>query len=192
MINVLCLHGCGGDRDSFRYTLRRFRHRDKHDGVRYIFCDAPYDNESGGKKWYETLLSLPPSKEYLTYNANDCADTLDIIARDIIKYDIHVLLGFSQGANVIDTFLSHRNAPSIKCAVLLSGYSFASTDRCAICVPILVATSSCDTAIPSALQIPQKGMALIHHTNGHAVDRGRNTMRKIIQFIRTYGNREGH
>ena len=205
-INVLCLHGYGQDKTVFQQAMRRYLNRAKHDGVRYLFVEAPHDHIHGGKQWLDQYLALPVRREDLTYSERGCTESmesmdlidqfialynahkytqvLDAMARHIDRYNINVLLGFSQGANVIDTFLSHRDAPRIQCAVLMSGYSCVDVDRRVIQIPVLAVTSPNDTVTPSALQTPTEHMAVIEHNEGHLVSKGRSIVRQVIAFIK--------
>lgn len=74
--------------------------------------------------------------------------------------DIHVLLGFSQGANVVDTFLAYKGNPRIKCAVIMSGYSLVDPKRVSHTIPVLGVISEIDDIVPHNLN-PTQGKILI-------------------------------
>lgn len=183
-VNVLCLHGCNQTAKMFEELLRNYiKLGEKQYDLKFHFTEAKYDHPDGGKTWYNKPLNVAEIGS-IPYNDALVTDTLDDIAKIITDKDIHVLLGFSQGANVVDIFLSHRDHSSIKCAVLMSGYSLVDANRKEIDTPVLGVISSVDTIVPSKLNpTGYKENHVIEHDKGHKLPTQNPVIRQICVFM---------
>ncbi len=116
-------------------------------------------------------------------------DTLDDIDKLIIDNDITVLLGFSQGANVVDTYLSHREHAGIKCAVIMSGYSLVDPGRKdKVDVPVLGVVSEADDVVPHDLNpIDYVSTKVLTHNKGHKLPTSNPQIREICVFMQKDG-----
>jgi predicted esterase len=114
---------------------------------------------------------------------------LDDIEKCIKDLDIDVLLGFSQGANVVDTYLTHRPAHSVKRAVIMSGYSLEGTLETPIEAPIdiqmLGVISEQDEVVLSTLNPSGNYVKsdVLFHDKGHKIPTRNPQIRKILVFM---------
>ena len=90
--------------------------------ITFHFLEAEYDHSEIGKMWLPEQLVIEDIGKiyYEDVTTDKCLQRLD----DYIKTNhIDVLFGFSQGGNIVDTYLRNY-VNNIKCAVIISGYSF--------------------------------------------------------------------
>ena len=183
-INVLCLHGCNQTQEMFKRLLKNYiKFGEKQYGLKFHFTEAKYDHPDGGKTWYNKPLNVADIGS-IKYDEDLVSDTLDDIETIIKDNNIHVLLGFSQGANVVDTFISHRDS-GIKCAVIMSGYSLVDVKeltRKELTMPLLGVVSNSDTVVP--IEYNPTEMTLIHD-KGHKLPTRNSEIRKICIFMQT-------
>ena len=120
----------------------------------------------------------------LDFNEELVFDCLDDVNRCIKENNINVLLGFSQGGNVVDTFLQHRPHQQIKKAIIMSSYSLNEVVKNKVDdVEVLNVTSECDLIVKHTL-FPKNYNKLLHitHNKGHKIP-GNPIMRQIRKFI---------
>jgi predicted esterase len=182
-INVLCLHGCNQTQEMFEGLLKHYiRLGEKQYNLKFHFTEAKYDHPLGGKTWYKTPLNVSEIGS-IAYNKDLVDSTLDDINEIITSKNIQVLLGFSQGANVVDTFLAYRNNNIIS-AVLLSGYSLVDDGRKQVLTPVLNVVSDADTIVPSRLYptgyIENR---VLKHDKGHKLPTQAGQIREICTFM---------
>lgn len=181
-INVLCLHGCNQTETMFRQLFKNYiRLGEKQYNLKFYFIEAKYDHPDGGKTWYNKSLEVSKIGQ-IEYNYDLTNDCLDDIGDFIKEYNIDALLGFSQGANVVDTFLSHRDHPTIKCAVIMSGYSLIDPNRNDIDIPLLGVISKEDTVVPFELNPTEE---VLIHDKGHKLPTRNPEIRQICTFLQT-------
>ncbi len=185
-INVLCLHGCNQTESMFKDLMKNFiKLGEKQYNIKFHFTEAKYDHPLGNKTWYKTPLHVPDIGK-IHYDENLVMDTLLDIDFIIKEKNISVLLGFSQGANVVDTYLAYMNRDgNIKRGVLMSGYSLVDEERRKdIDVPILGVISDSDTVVPSVLNpTGYKESLVIKHDKGHKLPTSNKTIREILTFM---------
>lgn len=158
---------------------------EKQYGLKFHFAEAKYDHPQGGKTWYNKPLDVSQIGR-IPYDEALVSDALDDIAKIVETNQIHVLLGFSQGGNVVDTFLQYRPHASIRCAVILSGYSLVDAARKTIDgVSLLNIVSEADTIVPHILA-PQdyKSVQTIRHDKGHKIPTQNGFIREMCSFMR--------
>jgi len=129
MINVLCLHGCCQSEEVFRSYLKNMMRICKKE-MNFFFMEGRFDHPDGGKTWYPKPLVVKDIGN-IEYTPELVGDTLDLVHDFIITNNITVLLGFSQGGNLVDTYLNYKhpdNKPIVK-AVILSGYELIDKNR---------------------------------------------------------------
>ena len=183
-VNVLCLHGCNQTEKMFRDLLKNYiKLGEKQYNLKFHFTEAVYDHPQGGKTWYCQPLDVKEIGS-IKYDEELVSKTLDYIGELIVKLEIDVLLGFSQGANVVDTFLSHRDHPNIKRCVLLSGYSLIDENRKPVDIPCLSVVSKEDTIVPMSLTPTDynENIVLIHD-KGHKLPTSNPQIRQICSFM---------
>ena len=188
MFKVLCLHGCRQSKSVFQSLLRPYIKLGKPD-IEFIFLEATHDAPMKGKSWYSKNLELEDVGR-VAAEAYQIEETMDEIENCIIEERINVLLGFSQGANVVDTFLRYRYASEspydIERAVLMSGYSFKDEDIKSLDVPVLTIASLNDELVPFKHNpSAYKSRLELLHDKGHKVPTRMSTVRSILSFIRT-------
>lgn len=185
IVNVLCLHGCNQTQEMFEGLLKNFiKFGEKQYNLKFHFTEAKYDHPLGGKTWYNRPLNVAEIGS-IPYDAALVSDTLDDIKQIIQKENIHVLLGFSQGANVVDTYLAYRDSANIKCAVLLSGYSLVDANRQPVDVPVLTVISESDDIVPAKFNpTGYKENQVINHDKGHKLPTQNPQIRQICTFMR--------
>jgi predicted esterase len=106
-INILCLHGCRQDQKMLAGLLKDFTAIAKKEGISSVnFHEAKYDAVGGGKTWYSTPLVLEDIGK-IKYSPELVGSTLDELDTVIKDQKINVLIGFSQGGNVVDTYLGY-------------------------------------------------------------------------------------
>jgi predicted esterase len=189
--NVLCLHGCNQTKEMFESILKPLIEiatkygKDNKITINFHFIEAKYDHPAGGKTWYKRPLEV--EKIGSIQMDHDLVDsTLDELDGTIDSLNINVLLGFSQGGNVVDTYLvnAQHNANKIKCAIIMSGYDLVDTNRNTnVLVPVLNVCSDIDTIVPSKFMPIYQNMTVKKHDKGHKLPTSRPFLREIVEFI---------
>jgi predicted esterase len=187
-VNILCLHGCNQTSDMFKgllkSTIEIANTYSKSNNVTFNwhFTEGKYDHPIGGKTWYNKPLevreigSIPFDNDLVT-------DTLDNINKLIDDLNINVLLGFSQGGNVVDTFLVNRTNDKIKCGVIFSGYDLLSENRQSVDIPIMAICSDSDQIVPSKFTPVYPNIVVKKHDKGHKLPTSKPFVREIIEFM---------
>lgn len=188
MINVLCLHGCNQTQSAFEGYMKNFIKLGKQYNLNMNFIEAKYDHPIGGKTWYHKPLVVEDIGR-IEYDQSLVQNTLDDIYNIIEEKDISVLFGFSQGGNVIDTFLTYRGHSNLKCAVILSGYNLVNSERDKftdkIDIPVLLVGSDDDTVVPYEFTPTYKNSFELKHNKGHKLPTKNTEIRKICKFMET-------
>jgi predicted esterase len=186
MINVLCLHGCNQTQEMFEGLMKNFvRLGEKQYNLKFFFTEAKYDHPNGGKTWYKRPLEVSQIGS-IPYEDDLVRETLNDIDELIEENNIQVLLGFSQGANVVDTFLGYKGNKKIKCAVIMSGYALVDTNRENVDVPVLGVISEKDDVVPYKLNPTQYFVHnVIMHDKGHKLPTQNSIIRQICTFMQT-------
>lgn len=138
-VTVLVLHGCcqgnlipspSGEEKIDIMSYGKVLWKKLGKTRRIVFARAPYLylEENGmprGLHWYPDQLDVADIPKGIPYNPKRHYPTLESLHKTIEQVGVDVLVGFSQGANVIDTYLAHYNEPfPLSHAVLFSGYGF--------------------------------------------------------------------
>ena len=113
--------------------------------------------------------------------------TLDDIEKEINDLQINVLFGFSQGGNVVDTFLVNR-INQISCAVILAGYNLVDPNREMVDTPVLNVCSDLDEIVPTKFMPVYKNMVVQKHNKGHKIPSSKPFLREIVKFIYEHGS----
>lgn len=181
--NVLCLHGCCQSKEIFINLLNNFTKICKNDKITFYFIQGKYEHPSRGYTWYNIPLELDDIGicDYDDDLVYECLNDIEIAIK---TNNINVLLGFSQGGNVVDTFIQHREHSQIKRAIIMSSYSLNEPTRKTIDdVEILNVISECDEIVKHDLFPKNYTKSLvIKHDKGHKIP-GSPTMRQIRNFI---------
>jgi predicted esterase len=189
---VLCLHGCCQSEEMFRSLLKTWiRIGEKDHDLEFHFLQATTPHSNGGWTWYtkELDVSAIGTLQYDPDMQNPCLDRVHAYVRE---HKIDVLLGFSQGGNVVDTYLyKYDMCGPVQRGVIFSGYEMLlSGDRVrpGLGAPMLSVYSDADEIVPSKFR-PKHYLALAEfaHTKGHRLPSGNKTIRALCQYMRTGG-----
>ena len=191
---VLCLHGNRQSKEIFENVLtntllRAYKryHKDTTNPniMEWQFMEAPFPHSETGRTWYNKELTLSDIG-YMSFSEDLTCDTLNMLDTYIKTHEIDILVGFSQGGNVVDTYLRHR-PNTIKCAVLFSGYSLITS------IPpvyphtsILNVVSEQDNIVPVTFipEFPKHQFTnTIYHDKGHKIPTSPIILREIMDFI---------
>lgn len=186
-INILCLHGCNQTSIMFEQLMKNFIQisktytKNKNKTFSWNFIEARYDHSIGGKTWYNVELDVSKIGS-IHMDDNMVKSTLDELDNKINELKIDVLIGFSQGGNVVDTYLVNR-PNNIKCAVIFSGYDLIDANRKQVDTPVLNVYSESDTIVPCQYTPKYKNMTVKIHEKGHKLPTSNPFMREIIEWM---------
>jgi len=184
--NILCLHGCCQNQDMLQSLLKNFINicdKDKEHQFNFYYVQAEYQHPDGGFTWYNIPLVVKDIGK-IKYNENMVKPTLEYIDRIIKEKNINILMGFSQGGNVVDCYLKYYVHTQIKKAVILSSYSLVNENEPIIDdVSVLNVISKTDEIVPYELY-PKNYIhsQLIEHDKGHKFPRN-GIFREIKNFM---------
>lgn len=194
-INVLCLHGCCQTAAMFKDILKHLERIGAQQDLKFFYLEANFDHPNGGKTWFYPPLNVADIGK-IPYDPVAMMPTLldlDAALSSIIKNEnIDVLLGFSQGGNLVDTYLNYFNVvverekkKKIRCAIILSGYSFVDDKRSVkLDIPLLNVLSKTDEIVPYRLAPSMYNhITILEHDKGHKTPTSKPQLREIVQFI---------
>jgi len=183
-VRVLCLHGCNQTEEMFRSLLKGLIKIAGKTKLEFHFIEAQYSHSLGGKTWYSEELDvsqIPIGIPFSTMVQSCMAQ----VHKYVTEHQIDVLLGFSQGGNVVDTYLRRYDETRIKRAVIFSGYELvrAETER-SLQTPLLNVYSDADTVVPSKC-CPKHYQTIysLSHDKGHKLPTSNPVLRQICRFM---------
>ena len=107
--NILCLHGCNQTKEMFESVMKNFVNIVSKDPKFFVtFIQADYLHPDGGYTWYHVPLVVKDIG-VIAYSEELVKPTMDNIQQIITEKNINVLLGFSQGGNVVDVYCKYFN-----------------------------------------------------------------------------------
>lgn len=183
-INVLCLHGCCQNQEIMKDLMKNFiKIGEKYD-LNFFFTEAKYDHPIEGKTWYKRLINVEDIGN-IHYDVTFVQSTLDDIKEIITQHNISCLIGFSQGANVVDTYLGYMSDHRVKSAVMFSGFSLCDESRKKSLVPIINVISDQDTIVSNKMA-PSAYYSIIEikHDDGHTIPKFEHIYLNICSFIK--------
>jgi predicted esterase len=143
--------------------------------------EAKFDHPDKGKTWYKDTLQITDIGVY-PLDTDLINQTLDDVAANILQYNADILIGFSQGGNVVDTFLVNR-PNQIKCAIIFSGYSFVDESRIIVSTPVMnVCATNDDIVLPTYMPKYTNSITVLHD-KGHKIPTSKPILRQIVEFI---------
>jgi predicted esterase len=196
---VLVLHGCcqgtllRGTIDIASYGKKLWHKLSKH--YRVVFAFAPHvfvDAETGkerGKHWFAKQLEVDQIPVGIPYSEELTSTTLDRLHATIGTFDARVLIGFSQGSNVIDTYLAHHpDTHPVDCVVLFSGYGLTCDDRKEVDVPCMMVGCPEDDVVPWPPRfVSYETIETIEHdgtaNNKHVMPKRASDFTKVVEFV---------
>jgi hypothetical protein len=183
---VICLHGCNQDAGMFKRLLKDYKKIGAAYNLTFVFVEAEHTHPLGGKTWY----GGPPLDIYKIGEIPlpaPCwtAPTLERIHQIIEDEKAYALLGFSQGGNVVDTYLAtYVSTTRIKYAAILSGYEFVDGNRVVVNTPLLNVYSEADTIVPAKFAPTHYNVIVpLKHDKGHKVPTSRPMIRIICGWL---------
>jgi predicted esterase len=184
MTRVLCLHGCNQDGPMFERLLKDYIKIGAKLDVELIMSEANHVHPNGGKTWFSKPLDVSEIGT-LALDVDMVTPTLQDLHVEIESTKADVLLGFSQGGNVVDTYLGmYQGRTRIKKAVIISGYEFVDKARKHLDTPLYSVFSPQDTVVPPRHQpVHYKSLACIEHDKGHKMPTSRPVIRRLMQWI---------
>lgn len=188
VINILVLHGCNQTESMCRSIFKPFIElaetyaKKANITIKWHFIEAKYAHPDGGKTWYSKPLVVSQIGS-IPMDHSIVDDTLADIDKIINDLNINVLFGFSQGGNVVDTYLMNCLAEKIKCAVIFSGYDFIDTERKQIDIPVMNVCSDADEIVPSKFMPVYQKMVVKKHDKGHKIPTSKPFQREILDFV---------
>jgi len=182
-MNILCLHGCCQNVEILKNLLRDYI-KLSTPNTQWYFIEGKYNHSRCGKTWFYPELSLDQiGKDVIEMNEiNNILNDIDIYIKE---NKINVLIGFSQGGNVVDCYLRlFKN--DIKCAIIYAGYTFPQLVKLqnSINLPILYITSENDEIVPTELRpTDYENMILLLHDKGHKIPTQKIIIKQVLSFI---------
>lgn len=173
-MNILCLHGCRQNKKIFKQLMEVFITKSENT---FFFIDGLYNHSQQGKMWYRRELQLKDIGKMI-HDPSLTMKTIDQINDEITKNNIDMMIGFSQGANVIDTYLQLTHDDRIKRAILMSGYSFVGISRNCI-TPVITICSETDDIVDPKYNPYFINSENIVHNKGHKMILNK-TIRKTL------------
>lgn len=161
-MNILCLHGCRQTKEIFKKLLKISVIKSENN---FFFIDGLYNHSQHGKMWYEQELQIKDIGVTI-YDPKTTVKTMEQINNSITENKINMLFGFSQGANVIDTYLQLTHDKRIEKAILISGYSFTGISRNCL-TPVTTVHSIVDNIVDPKYNPKFIKSKCIVHNNGH-------------------------
>jgi predicted esterase len=185
-IKVLALHGSSQTAKMFENILQDMIRIATQKQVHFSFLEAKYDHPLGGKSWYSKPLNVTDIGQ-VRFQHDLVNSTMQDLAQEIADKNITCLLGFSQGANVADTYIRHfveEKQQQLKCAVLCSGYELVEEDGPISNIPVLNVISKEDEIVPWQLEPKHyKYAQTMVHNKGHKMPTSKLQVRQLIDFI---------
>lgn len=186
MTRVLCLHGCRQSKDVFESILKPLVKMSEKYDVNFYFIEGMYDCIDHGKTWYNKPLIIEDIGK-INYDPELIKECMAQVDQFIIENNITVLLGFSQGGNVIDAYLRSDclGRMKIEKAVIISGYSFIYPDvDLLLDTPLLSIFSPMDEIVrPEFKPVLYKNIEEIEHDKGHKIPTRKPILRRICEFL---------
>lgn len=196
-MNIIFLHGCRQNSQIYMKIMDNYIKKIMKSGSKVYGLDGPFDYNGeldddvdqqkmiNQKMWFETRLRLE------NIGLNDIPHdqinfTLDYLQKEIELHDINVLIGFSQGANLIDTYLRLRNLDfRIKRVIILNGYTFPRyrglIPNVELCI---IVTSKNDEIVPmDKLHNNYSNSLFFEHEKGHKIKTNSPFIRDIIECL---------
>ncbi len=184
-VHVLCLHGCNQTVEMFQSILKDWiKIGGNSHGLVFHFLEAAYDHPDGGKTWYCRPLEVDKIGS-IDMDHDLIRSAMEDLDAKIKEVGASVLLGFSQGGNVVDSYLAHYNKEGlIKRAVLCSTYPLVEDRRPNDQIPIVSVFSEADTIVPpSCRPTAYTEIEEITHSKGHKIVTSKPVIRRICAFM---------
>ena len=151
----------------------------------FFYFSAQYVHVDKGRMWYREHLDLDKiGKDDIPESS--VFNSMEYLKVHIEANNINALIGFSQGANMVITYLRlyGYNNMNIKFAIIISGYDFPRYQNIPIEIPILFIGSNEDDIVNINLKpINCINMTELIHEKGHIVPQRSSLITKVIEWI---------
>lgn len=186
MTRVLCLHGCNQSEEMLRSLIKGWKKIPTQNSLELHFLQGVRKHRLGGYTWYEEDLDVDQIGS-IGYSEDLVGPCLERVHAFIVEHNITALLGFSQGGNVVDTYLSrYEGKTPVQRAVILSGYELVDPDRKNLTTPVLSYYSEADEIVlPKFRPTHYDNLIEIPHANAHKLPKGNPVIRKLCGFLNT-------
>jgi predicted esterase len=185
-MNVGVLHGCRQSSDVISSLLNDYRKKLKtyDPSTNFFFLEGPFNYSEFGKMWYQTELRLEGIGTD-DIPESDIETTLDYLSAFVKTNRINSLIGFSQGGNVIDTYLRLRNNDThIQTAIIMSGYGFPRYESLLVSIPVLFIASQSDDIVPfSLLPLGYTNKTQMEHDKGHKIQLKKSFVNDVAKWL---------
>jgi predicted esterase len=185
-MNVGILHGCRQSSEVISSLLKDYVKKLKtyNPSASFFFLDGAFDYSEFGKMWYRTELCLEGIGTDDIPEA-DIESTLDYVSSFVKTNKINIFIGFSQGGNVIDSYLRLRNIDThIQTAIIMSGYSFPRYQNLMVSIPVLFIASQSDEIVPfSLLPSGYTNKTLMEHDKGHKIQLKKSFVNDVAKWL---------
>lgn len=204
-MKVICLHGCNQTPTSFQSYMNSIVKMAKNK-IEFIFIQAPFEHPLGGLCWTD-----PPLNVNDIYRINNGAfepaierndkmlqTSFQLLEKTIEETGAEILLGFSQGAFVINEFMLQGGDVSkrIKKIITIAGFAFRdSYDKHINNCSALIVSHPMDSIVPHSIAFHNfDKVTQIEHNNkelkypsreGHVIPTRAEHTRAITNFILT-------
>jgi len=178
------LHGCRMNGIMFEQLFREYIKKTQSKmNVSFVFIDGMYDHSDHGKMWYENQLHLSDIGK-LDLPMSDIEKTMCYIDEQIESNHIQVLMGFSQGGNVISTYLKLRQNSNINLAIIMAGYDFPMLSDVSVKIPILYIGSDQDQIVPMEYIVTgYSNIDVLKHDKGHVINCKRSFVSMVVNWM---------
>jgi poly(3-hydroxyalkanoate) synthetase len=188
-MNILVCHGCRQDIKTITSLFKKYEKEIKRNypdsSISYL--EGQYDHYDHGKMWYKTCLTL----ENIGSNdipENEIQETLDYLESYIRENNINVLIGYSQGGNLVSTYLRLRNEDfHIKSASIISGYDFPIYVKFQMKIKKLVFVYSQSDEIVNHLLKPSINISCVYkdliHERGHKIEQKSDFVKNFVFLL---------
>ncbi len=183
--NVLCLHGCCQDAKIFKSLLKNYiKFGERDNNLKFHFIEAQYNHPDGGKTWYNRPLDVSKIG-LIKYDEDLVKQAMEQISTYIRDNNISVLVGFSQGANVVDTYLQTTTDNYINKVVMFSGYSLVSDEKKnKVDISVMNVYSREDTIVPYKFRSTNYSQITdTVHDKGHKLPTSNPVVKNICKFM---------
>ena len=121
MMRVLYLHGCCQTAEMMQQLMKKYERIGRQYNVQFFFLDGQYQHPERGRCWTPHLL-WPKDVGTVMLDEDHARECVQTIHTEVLDKEIDALLGFSQGAAMVDVYLSLVPDTPVQRAVLMAPF----------------------------------------------------------------------
>lgn len=181
-MNILLLHGNRQEKSLFQKLFKDYEKLLTKQQYHCIYLEGFYRHSEIGSMWYEEQIELEDIGQD-SISLKNIHTSINQLHQIILTHQIHYLIGFSQGANLIDTYLRLHQEVSIQKVLLFNGYSFPQFKSLIPQVDSLIFVTSDEDDIVSTdkLILNYSNYLQINHSYGHKIGLKTKEIKNIIE-----------